>query len=96
MELVIATADSLDAENILRLQYFCYQVEASVYGDYSIPPLTQTLESLLEELASHRVLIARMGPDIVGSVRACANETGCHLGGSLFIHACSGEASEAN
>jgi ribosomal protein S18 acetylase RimI-like enzyme len=85
MEITITSASRLDAINILRLQQLCYQSEANIYGDFSIPPLTQTLNSLLEEFVSHRILIARKGPDIIGSVRACETGTGCHIG-KLIVH----------
>jgi ribosomal protein S18 acetylase RimI-like enzyme len=85
MELTIASASSLDAKEILELQQICYQSEASIYQDFSIPPLTQALESLVAEFASHRFLIARSGLDIVGSVRARMSETGCHIG-RLIVH----------
>ena len=42
MEITQATAE--DAAAILALQRLAYQSEAEVYGDFSIPPLTQTLK----------------------------------------------------
>lgn len=33
-----------DAGQILTLQRLCYRGEAELYDDYTIPPLTQTLE----------------------------------------------------
>ena len=85
MEITITSASKLDAENVLRLQQLCYQAEADIYGNYSIPPLTQTLDSLLAEFVSHRILIARMGSEIIGSVRARETETGCQIG-RLMVH----------
>jgi predicted N-acetyltransferase YhbS len=85
MELAIASAGNIDAQKILELQRLSYQSEAGIYQDFTIPPLTQTLESLVAEFATHKFLIARSGPEIVGSVRARMSEAGCHIG-RLIVH----------
>lgn len=46
----ISAATDQDAEQILKLQYLCYQQEAALYDDYAIEPLTQTLQALRAEL----------------------------------------------
>ena len=46
MSVTISAATEQDAEQILKLQYLCYQSEAELYGDYGIEPLTQTLDTL--------------------------------------------------
>ena len=38
-----------DIPSILALQKLAFVTEAELYGDYSIPPLTQTEASLREE-----------------------------------------------
>ena len=85
MEPVISAADIREAGEILKLQARCYQSEAAIYSDYSIPPLTQTIESMLADFATQRILVARVGTEIVGSVRAHATWTGCHIG-RLIVH----------
>jgi GNAT superfamily N-acetyltransferase len=76
----ITSAALADAEEILALQKLAYQSEARLYDDWSIPPLTQTLESLKEEFATSLVLKAVSGPRIVGSVRANAAGERCTIG----------------
>lgn len=66
----ISAATDDDAEQILKLQYLCYQTEAELYGDWRIEPLTQTLAELRTELAEGCVLVARLGEEVVGTVRA--------------------------
>ena len=78
-----ATVD--DAEEILRLQKLAYQSEAELYGDYALPPLTQSIESLREEFAGSVVLKAVSGERIVGSVRAKAENDTCAIG-RLVVH----------
>ncbi|MYU47835.1 hypothetical protein GTV15_09895, partial [Streptomyces sp. SID7803] len=58
-----------DAEEILKLQYLCFQSEAELYGNYRIDPLVQTLDSLRAEIAENLVYVARLGDEVVGSVR---------------------------
>jgi len=81
----IGTADVSDAEQILKLQYLCYQGEAALYNDYGIEPLTQTLESLRGEFETHTVLVARLGDEVVGSVRGTIDGGVARIG-KLIVH----------
>ena len=85
-EPAIGPARASDAEQILKLQFLCYQSEAALYEDHSIPPLTQTLRELLSEFDDHTVLVARLEEEeVVGSVRARSESGTCHVG-RLIVH----------
>ncbi|MFF8774767.1 GNAT family N-acetyltransferase [Kitasatospora sp. NPDC015120] len=86
MSVIISTADTNDAEQILKLQYLGYQSEAELYGDWAIEPLTQTLESLRTELTEQHVLVARLGEEIVGTVRGVRGPDGVGRIGRLVVH----------
>ncbi|MBZ4323872.1 GNAT family N-acetyltransferase [Streptomyces huiliensis] len=87
MSVTIAAATEDDAEQILKLQYLCYQGEAELYGDYSLDPLTQTLGELRAELAAGCVLVARLGDEVVGSVRgAVDSSSGTASISGLIVH----------
>lgn len=86
MSVTISAADESDAEQILKLQYLCFQSEAEAYGDYAIPPLTQSLEALRAEMAAGCVLVARLGEEIVGSVRGAVDAGGTARIDRLFVH----------
>jgi GNAT superfamily N-acetyltransferase len=86
MSVTISAARAQDAENILKLQYLCYQSEAEIYGDYSIEPLTQTLDGIKAELAEGHALVARLGDEIVASVRGTIDATGTVRIGKLIVH----------
>ncbi|MBZ4190273.1 GNAT family N-acetyltransferase [Niabella beijingensis] len=59
-----------DLPAVLELQKCCYQSEAAIYNDYTIPPLTQTLEELYAEVKQDVVcMIAREEQVMVGAVR---------------------------
>jgi ribosomal protein S18 acetylase RimI-like enzyme len=81
----ISDASTGDAEVLLALQRLAYQSEARLYNDWSLPPLTQTIESLLEELAHSIVLKATLGDRLVGSVRARRDGEACSIG-RLIVH----------
>ena len=51
-EITIGCAAVEDAAEILAVQQAAYQSEAKMYQDWSIPPLTQTLAELQQELAT--------------------------------------------
>ena len=74
-----------DAPDILALQKLAYQSEAALYNDWSIPPLAQSLESLIEEFSTSIVLKAVAEGQIVGSVRARSHNDKCEIG-RLIVH----------
>jgi len=82
---VISTATLDDASEILALQRLAYQSEAKLYSDWSLPPLTQTLASLIDEFGESLVLKAMLGARIVGSVRARLDRGTCLIG-RLIVH----------
>ncbi|MGW8746781.1 GNAT family N-acetyltransferase [Streptomyces sp. NPDC055794] len=86
MSVTISAATEQDAEQIFRLQYLCFQSEAALYGNYRIDPLVQTLDSVRAEVASDCVYVARLGEEVVGSVRGRVSEEGAAAIGKLCVH----------
>jgi ribosomal protein S18 acetylase RimI-like enzyme len=86
MSVTISAAAVQDAEQIFRLQYLCFQSEAALYGNYRIDPLVQTLDSVREEVAADCVFVARLGDEVVGSVRGRVTEDGAAAIGKLCVH----------
>jgi GNAT superfamily N-acetyltransferase len=82
---MIETATVNDAAQILALQKLAYESEARMYEDWTIPPLTQTLESLLSEIQNDTVLKALEDQVIIGSVRATVSDNICRIG-RLMVH----------
>ena len=74
-----------DAAAILELQKLAYQSEARLYDDWTLPPLTQSLDDLRVEFSNSAVLKATDAGRLMGSVRA--RETGgvCRIG-RLIVH----------
>jgi GNAT superfamily N-acetyltransferase len=81
----ITDASRADAEAILALQKLAYQSEAKLHDDWSLPPLTQTLESLIEEFGGSTVLKATVEDRLIGSVRARLSGETCLIG-RLMVH----------
>ncbi|GGZ93607.1 GNAT family N-acetyltransferase [Streptomyces echinoruber] len=86
MSVTISEATDRDAEQIFRLQYLCFQGEAALYGNYRIDPLVQTLDSVRREVAEDCVFVARLGDEVVGSVRGRVTEDGAASIGKLCVH----------
>ncbi|KJK34094.1 acetyltransferase [Streptomyces variegatus] len=86
MSVTISAATEQDAEQIFRLQYLCFQPEAALYGNYRIDPLVQTLDSVREEVTRDCVFVARLGEEVVGSVRGSVTEDGAAAIGKLCVH----------
>ncbi len=83
--LIINCATAADAPAIHALQQAAYQSEAELYQDWSIPPLTQTLAELQQEIATITVLIASQDNRLVGSVRAVLREDNSVAIGRLIV-----------
>ncbi|WP_030245067.1 GNAT family N-acetyltransferase [Streptomyces sp. NRRL S-350] len=86
MSVIISAAEAEDAEQILKLQYLGYQPEAELYGDWAIEPLTQSLESLRAELTERYFLVARLGDEVVGTVRGHRGPDGVGRIERLVVH----------
>lgn len=86
LAITIAAADPRDAAAILALQKLAYVSEATIYDDYSLPPLMQTLPEIQAQFADHIFLKAcRDDGSIVGSVRGIMQGDTCQLG-RLIVH----------
>ncbi|MEU1126442.1 GNAT family N-acetyltransferase [Streptomyces sp. NPDC005899] len=86
MSVTISAATAQDAEQIFRLQYLCFQSEAELHGNYRIGPLVQSLDSVRDEVATDLVFVARLGDEVVGSVRGFTDEDGTGRIGKLCVH----------
>ncbi|MGW0768076.1 GNAT family N-acetyltransferase [Streptomyces sp. NPDC002676] len=86
MSVTISVATEQDAEQIFKLQYLCFQSEAALYGNYRIDPLVQSLDSVRQEVAADCVIVARLGEEVVGSVRGKADENGSADIARLCVH----------
>ncbi len=83
VEILDATVE--DADEILALQKLAYLSQAEIYGDYSIPPLTQTIEELKADFARKLFLKAVVEGRIIGSVNGYLDRTTCVIG-RLMVH----------
>ena len=81
----ILKAQFEDLEMILRLQYAAYQSEALIHNDFTIQPLTQTLDETAAEYRKCVVLKAVQDGEIIGSVRAHAEGSTARIG-KLMVH----------
>jgi ribosomal protein S18 acetylase RimI-like enzyme len=83
MKIVRAQGD--DVHTILKLQKQAYQSEAEIHRDFTIPPLTQTMEGIKEDFTRQLFLKAEIDDTIVGSVRAHRDGETCYIG-RLVVH----------
>ncbi len=83
MEIRDATVD--DAVEIIELQKRAFLSEAEMYGDYSIPPLTQSLDDLISGFGRRTTLKAVRDGRIIGSVNGCMDGETCLIG-RLMVH----------
>lgn len=83
--MIVERAKPEDAQEVLVLQKLAYLSEAAIYGEYNIPPLTQTLAGLEGDFRKQTVLKVTMHGRIVGSVRGYVSEGTCFVG-RLIVH----------
>ena len=85
MDIEILLADITNAADILALQRVAYQSEAELYQDWSIPPLTQSIEEITSEFSTKMFLEACLDGNLVGSVRVSLNQ-GTGFISRLIVH----------
>lgn len=73
-----ATLD--DAGEILTVQRAAWVSEAQLHDAPNMPPLTQTLDGVREDIKNQIVLVAYDGHRIVGTVRAQLYRDSWHIG----------------
>jgi ribosomal protein S18 acetylase RimI-like enzyme len=81
----ILRADISDAAEMLELQKLAYQSEAVLYDDWSIPPLTQSLNQIKKEFDEMTFLKVCDSGRLIGSVRALIRDGACNIG-RLIVH----------
>ncbi len=79
-KITIRKADVDDAPEILQLQRLAFRSDAEIYNDFSIAPLTQTLEELKGDFKTRVFLKAVMNDQIIGSLRAFKEGGSCFIG----------------
>ena len=85
MQVDIQQASVEDADEILALQKLAYRSEARLYGDWSIAPLTQTLDQLRRQFSDPIILKACADGRIGGSARGVLRDGVCQVG-RVIVH----------
>ncbi len=75
----ICDASETDAAAIWEIQRLAFQQQGIQYNDFTLPPLVQTLDELIQDFKIHAFLKAIYKGKIVGSVRGCAEGNTCHI-----------------
>jgi len=78
-EIEIVAATEVDAGEILTVQRAAYVSEAQLYGTPTFSALTETLDSVRAAIETGLVLVARLGPRIVGAVRGICDGRYCEV-----------------
>lgn len=79
-DVLIRPATPGDAGEILTLQRAAWVSEAQLHEWFFIPPLTQTLDGVLADIAEQTVLVAVAGHRLIGTVRARLDGTAWYIG----------------
>lgn len=80
LDVLVRVAQAAQAGEILTLQRAAYVTEAQRYGDPFLPPLTQPLAEVAEDIDAGRRLVALRGARVVGTVRGEARNGVLHVG----------------
>jgi predicted N-acetyltransferase YhbS len=84
-EFVIVDARPEDARDIIAVQKAAFAFQAALYGDWEIPPMTETAEGLVASMGEGTTLKAVVDGLMVGSVRGRESEGTCRVG-RLSVH----------
>lgn len=75
----IKLASEQDAENILELQKAAYVSEAELHNDFSIPPLTQTIDELKADFRNKAVIKITKNERIIATGQASIENGTCFI-----------------
>jgi ribosomal protein S18 acetylase RimI-like enzyme len=75
----IVRAVAADAGEIMTVQRAAYVSEAQLYDTTGFSALSEPVESVRSAIETEVVLVARVGPRIVGAVRGRIDGTVCHV-----------------
>ncbi len=81
----IHDASESDTAEILSIQKLAFHGQAVLYDDFTLPPMTQTLDELARDFKTHAFLKALSGGRIVGSVRGRREGDSCFIS-RLIVH----------
>ncbi|MDZ4180564.1 MAG: GNAT family N-acetyltransferase [Coriobacteriia bacterium] len=76
----IRRATEADAEQIARLTRRAFATQCELYGDWTLPPMSDTPESVQASIERGIVLIAETNGALLGSVRGELRDGVCHVG----------------
>lgn len=86
MHLHISQATEHDLPAILQLQKECYLSEAELHNEFRIPPLTQTLEEIAQEMKRGTLFLkGTISGQLVASVRGYIKDNTAFIG-RLIVH----------
>ncbi len=87
MSVTISAATEQDAEQIFRLQYLCFQSEAELCtATTGSIRSSRPSDSVRDEVGADCVFVARLGEEVVGSVRGTPTPTARRRIGKLCVH----------
>lgn len=81
----ILDASESDAVEILEIQKRAFHGQAILYDDFTLPPLVQKPEELIQDFKTHSFLKALYKGKIIGSVRGRAEGKTCFIS-RLVVH----------
>ncbi|MDA1361863.1 GNAT family N-acetyltransferase [Glycomyces luteolus] len=84
-EPVFEPATEDDVDDLLKLQYLCYQGEAERYDEWRLPALVEPRDTLLSVLKRETVIACRLDGELIASVRAETDSLRFHIG-RLIVH----------
>lgn len=85
MSIAVLDATEADAAAILEIQKLAFHGQGVLYNDFTLPPLTQTLEELIKDFKKYAFLKAVYEEKTVGSVRGRVEGNTCFIS-RLLVH----------
>lgn len=80
VDVIIEPAIVTEASQILEIQKAAFRYEAEIYGRDDLPPVRQTLESMIGDFGKYDFFKASYNNEIIGSVRAQVKDNTCYIG----------------
>jgi N-acetylglutamate synthase-like GNAT family acetyltransferase len=83
---IITKATTDDAQSILEVQKLAFRSEAELLDNYKIPPLMQTIESIIEDFGTYDFFKITIKNKILGALKVKVLEGNILWIGRLIVH----------
>ncbi len=79
-EITVRDAEPDEADTVADIIRRAFEIQCRIYDDWTLPPMSESADSVLEAMYVGEVLVAEQSGRVIGTVRGHETETGIEIG----------------